>query len=49
MKIDIFYYQWADVDSMLRRFVDMYDAIRTRHIVDEQMQPAFAQSNLSGR
>ena len=29
--------------------VELDDAIRARHIVDEQIQVAFAQSNLAGR
>ena len=33
----------------MRWFVELDDAIRARHIVDDQMQVAFAQSNLAGR
>ena len=34
---------------MLRWCVELNDAIRARHIIDGQMQVAFAQSNLAGR
>ena len=49
LKIDISKYKGADEDSLLRWFVELDDAIRARHIVDEEMQIAFAQSNLAGR
>ena len=49
LKIDISKYKGADEDSLLRWFVELDDAIRARHIVDEEMQMAFAQSNLAGR
>ena len=49
LKIDISKYKTAKEDSLLRWFVELDDAIRARHIVDEQMQVAFAQSNLARR
>ena len=49
VKIDISKYKGADEDSLLRWFVELDDSIRARHIVDEEMQIAFAQSNLAGR
>ena len=49
LKIDISGYKGADEDSLLRWFVELDDAIRACHIVDEQMQIAFAQPNLAGR
>ena len=49
LKIDISKYKAAEEDSLLRWFIELNDAIRARHIVDEQMQVAFAQSNLAGR
>ena len=49
LKIDILKYKGADEDSLLRWFVEMDDAIRARHIVDEEMQIAFAQLNLARR
>ena len=49
LKIDISNYKGADEDSLLRWFEELDDAIRARHIVDEEMQIAFAQSNLAGR
>ena len=49
LKIDISKYRGVEEDSLLRWFVELDDAIRARHIIDEQMQIAFAQSNLTGR
>ena len=49
LKIDISKYRGVEKDSLLRWFVELDDAIRARHIIDEQMQIAFAQSNLAGR
>uniref|UniRef100_M4BUF2 Retrotransposon gag domain-containing protein n=1 Tax=Hyaloperonospora arabidopsidis (strain Emoy2) TaxID=559515 RepID=M4BUF2_HYAAE len=49
LKIDISKYKGADEDSLLRWFVELDDVIRARHIVDEEMQIALAQSNLAGR
>ena len=49
LKIDILKYKGADEDSLLRWFVELDDAIKTRHIDVEQMQIAFAQSNFAGR
>ena len=43
LKIDISNYKGADEDSLLRWFVELDDAIRARHIVDEKMRIAFAQ------
>ena len=48
LKTDISKYKAADEDSLLRWFVELDDARRSHHIVDEQMRPAFAQSNLAG-
>ena len=49
LKIDISKYKGANEDSLLRWFVELDDAIRARHIVGEEMQIEFAQSNLAGR
>ena len=49
LKIDISKYRGVEEDSLLRWFVELDDAIRARHIVDGQMQVAFAQSNLAER
>uniref|UniRef100_A0AAV1TN22 CCHC-type domain-containing protein n=1 Tax=Peronospora matthiolae TaxID=2874970 RepID=A0AAV1TN22_9STRA len=49
LKIDISKYRGVDEDSLLRWFVELDDAIRARRIDDEDMQVAFAQSNLAGR
>ena len=49
LKINISKYKGADEDSLLRWFVELDDAIKARHIVDEEMQIAFAQPNLAGR
>ena len=49
LKIDISTYRGAEEDPLFRWFIELDDAIRARHIVDEQMQVAFAQSNLAGR
>ena len=49
LKIDISKYKGADEDSLLRWFVELDDAVRAHHVVDEKMQITFAQSNLAGR
>ena len=49
LKIGISKYREVEGDSLLRKFVELDDAIRARHIVDEEMQVAFAQSKLAGR
>ena len=49
LKIDISKYKGGDEGSLLRLFVVLDDAIKTRHIIDEQMQITYAQSNLAGR
>ena len=49
LKIDISTYRGAEEDSLSRWFVELDDAIRARYIIDEQIQVAFAQSNLAGR
>ena len=49
LKIDISKYRGVEEDSLLRYFVELDDAIRASHIIDEQLQIAFAQSNLAGR
>ena len=49
LKINISKYRRVEKDSLLRWFVELDDAIRARHIIDEQMQVAFAQSNSAGR
>ena len=46
---DISKYKGAEEDSLLRWFIEQDDAIRARHIFDEKMQVAFAQSNMAGR
>ena len=48
LKIDISKYRGVEEDSLLRWFVELDDAIRARHIVDEQMQVAYVQTNLAG-
>ena len=42
LKIDISKYRKVEEDSLLRWFVELDDAIRARHIVDELIQVAFA-------
>uniref|UniRef100_A0AAV1UUH2 CCHC-type domain-containing protein n=1 Tax=Peronospora matthiolae TaxID=2874970 RepID=A0AAV1UUH2_9STRA len=50
LKIDISKYRGVEEDSLLRWFVELDDAIRSRRIDDgKKMQVAFAQSNLAGR
>uniref|UniRef100_A0AAV1T4Z1 CCHC-type domain-containing protein n=1 Tax=Peronospora matthiolae TaxID=2874970 RepID=A0AAV1T4Z1_9STRA len=49
LKIDISKYRGVEEDSLLRRFVELDDAIRARRVDDGDMQVAFAQSNLAGR
>uniref|UniRef100_A0AAV1U007 Retrotransposon gag domain-containing protein n=1 Tax=Peronospora matthiolae TaxID=2874970 RepID=A0AAV1U007_9STRA len=49
LKIDISKYRGVEENSLLRWFVELDDAIRARRIEDEDMQVAFAQSNLAGR
>ena len=48
LKIDISKFKAAEENYLLRWFVELDDAIRARHIVDEQMRPAFARPNLAG-
>ena len=48
-KIDTSKYKRVVEDSQLWWFVELDDAIRAPHILDEQMQVAFSQSNLAGR
>ena len=49
LKIDISKYRGVEEDCLFRWFVELDDAIKARHIVSEQVQVAFAQSNLAGR
>ena len=49
LKIDISQYKGVEEDSLLRWVVELDDATRARHTLDEQMQVEFAQSNLAGR
>ena len=45
----IFKYRRADEDSLLRWFAELDDAIKASHIVDEQIQIPFTQSNVAWR
>ena len=49
LKIDISKYKGDIEDSLLIWFVDVDDAIRDHHVVDEQMQVSIFQSYLAGR
>ena len=49
LKIDISKYKGVEEDSLLRWIVELDDAIRARHIEDDDMQVAFVLSNLTGR
>ena len=49
LKIVISKYRGVEEESLYKWFVELNDAIKARYIVDEQMQVAFAQSNLAGR
>ena len=49
LKIEISKYRGIEEDSLPRWFVELDDAIRARRLVDDEMQVAFAQSNLAGR
>ena len=49
LTLEVSKYQGVEEDSLLRWFLEGDDAIRARHIDDEEMQVAFAKSNLSGR
>uniref|UniRef100_A0AAV1T2G6 Retrotransposon gag domain-containing protein n=1 Tax=Peronospora matthiolae TaxID=2874970 RepID=A0AAV1T2G6_9STRA len=49
LKTDISRYKGTDEDSLLRWFVELDDAIRTRHIESDEMQVTFTLSNLTGR
>uniref|UniRef100_A0AAV1UQT9 DUF4939 domain-containing protein n=1 Tax=Peronospora matthiolae TaxID=2874970 RepID=A0AAV1UQT9_9STRA len=49
LKNDISRYKGTNEDSLLRWFVELDDAIRARHIEDDEMQVTFALSNLTGR
>ena len=49
LKLEVSKYRGIQEDSLLRWFLEVDDAIKARHIEDEQMQIAFAKSNLSGR
>ena len=49
LKLKVFKYRRVEEDSLLLWFLEVDDAIKARHIDDEEMQVAFAKSNLSGR
>ena len=48
LKLEVFKYRGVEEDSLLRRFLEVDDAIKARHIDDEEMQVAFAKSKLAG-
>ena len=49
LKLEVSRYRGVEEDSLLRWFLEVDDAIKACHIDDEEMQAAFAKSNLSGR
>ena len=49
LKLEVSKYRGVEEDSLMRWFLEVDDAIKARHIEDEQMQVAFAKSNLTGR
>uniref|UniRef100_A0AAV1T0Q9 Retrotransposon gag domain-containing protein n=1 Tax=Peronospora matthiolae TaxID=2874970 RepID=A0AAV1T0Q9_9STRA len=49
LKIDSSRHKGTDEDSLLRRFVELDDAIRARLIEGDEMQVTFTLSNLTGR
>ena len=49
LKLEVSKYREIEEDSLLKRLLELDDAIKARHIDDEEMQVAFAKSNLSGR
>uniref|UniRef100_M4B661 Uncharacterized protein n=1 Tax=Hyaloperonospora arabidopsidis (strain Emoy2) TaxID=559515 RepID=M4B661_HYAAE len=48
LKLEVSKYRGVEEDSLFRWFLEVYDAIKTHHIDDEEMQVAFAKSNLAG-
>ena len=48
LKLEVSKYRGVEEDSLLIWVLEVGDAIKARHIVDEEMQVAFAKSNLSG-
>ena len=48
LKLEDSKYRGVEEDSLLRRFVELDDAVNARRIDNEQMQVSFAQSNLAG-
>ena len=48
LKLDISTFHGVENDFLLRWFVEVDGAIKTRHIDNERMQVAFAQSYLAG-
>ena len=48
LKLEVSKYRGVKEDPLLRWFLEMGDAIKARHINGEEMQVAFAKSNLSG-
>ena len=49
LKLEVSKYRGVEEDSLLRWFLEVDDAIKARHINDEEMHVAFAKSNLSRR
>ena len=48
LKLEVSKYRGVEEDSLLRWFLEVDDTVKARHINDEEMQVAFAKSNLSG-
>ena len=49
LKLEVSKYRGVEEDPLLIWFLEVDDAIKARHIDYEEMQLAFAESNLSGR
>ena len=49
LKLEVLKYREIQEDSLSRWLLEVDDAIKARHIEDEQMQVAFTKSNMSGR
>uniref|UniRef100_M4B3B1 Uncharacterized protein n=1 Tax=Hyaloperonospora arabidopsidis (strain Emoy2) TaxID=559515 RepID=M4B3B1_HYAAE len=48
LTLEVSKYRGVEEDSLLRWFLEVDDAVKARHIDNEEMQVAFAKSNLSG-
>uniref|UniRef100_M4BP17 Uncharacterized protein n=1 Tax=Hyaloperonospora arabidopsidis (strain Emoy2) TaxID=559515 RepID=M4BP17_HYAAE len=49
LKLEVSKYRGVEEDSLLRWFLEVDDSIKACHIENNEMQVAFAKSNLSGR